>query len=116
MAIFSSLAATLGASTVAGTGLFGTSLATTIGGATALAAGAGAAYGVSGMMQQPSTPEMPKSDIKAPEAPKMEDANKKAQKQAEDQRRAAARSTSVKTNPLGIKDEAVVARKKLLGG
>ena len=51
----------------------------------------------------------------APKAPKMADASKIAQQQATDKKRAAARSKSVKTNPLGIKDEADVVRKTLLG-
>ena len=43
------------------------------------------------------------------------DAQAKANARLTDRKRAAARSTSVKTNPLGIKNEAEVARKKLLG-
>ena len=52
-----------------------------------------------------------------PNAPKIEDASKKAQLAADERKRAMARSKSVQTNPLGLKeDEANVARKKLLGG
>jgi len=52
----------------------------------------------------------------APAAPKMEDASDKARLRAEERKRAMARSKSVVSNPLGIQDEANVARKKLLGG
>lgn len=102
--------------TAIGTALGLTGVAATAGGVAATAGVAAAGFGLAGMFQQPKSPDMPKSDLKAPTAPKMEDAAAKAQKQAEDQRRAAARSKSVQTNPLGIKDEAEVARKKLLGG
>lgn len=52
----------------------------------------------------------------APQAPKLEDAADKAQLRADERKRAIARSKSVVSNPLGLQDEANVARKKLLGG
>ena len=102
--------------TAIGTALGATGAAATATGVAVTAGAAGIGTAIYGMMQQPKGPDMPKSDIKAPEAPKMEDAQAKAKARADEQRRAAARSKSVKTNPLGIKDEAQVARKKLLGG
>jgi len=52
----------------------------------------------------------------APVKPDTKDSAAIAQQSATDKSRAMARSKSVMTNPLGIKDEATVARKKLLGG
>lgn len=52
---------------------------------------------------------------KAPEKPEQADAAKLAQEREMARRRAAARTQSVKTNPLGIEEEAQVVRKKLLG-
>ena len=116
MGLFTSIGATLGFSTAV-TAASSISAATAVGlGATALAGAAG--YGAYSMMSGGKKPDqqqqfqMPAT----PAAPKMSDASKLAQQQAMDRRRAAARSDSVKTNPLGIKDEAEVARKKLLGG
>ena len=85
-----------------------------------VATGLGIAAGVGGMMllsgdkDKPQTPTMQMPT--APKAPKQADQAKLAQQSALARQKAAARSQSVKTNPLGIKDEATVARKKLLGG
>ena len=86
-------------------------------GTTAVVAGAaGAGYLASKAM----SPKMPSGQgmqmPQAPAAPKMEDASDKARLRAEERKRAMARSKSVVSNPLGIQDEANVARKKLLGG
>lgn len=85
------------------------------------AAGAGAAYGIGatalaggmggGKSSMPSI-QMPGM----PSAPKIEDASKNAKLRADERKRAMARSDSIMTNPLGLKDEANVVRKKLLGG
>lgn len=112
MALFTAIGTALGASAVAGTGLFGASAAATIG--AGITAGVGAT--AFSMMNQPKQSQQQQAQMpSAPEAPKMADASKIAQQQATDRQRAAARSESVKTNPLGIKDEAEVVRKKLLG-
>ena len=90
-----------------------------IGTSTLIAAGLGIAggIGVSMLMNQDKGSDMPQSQMpQAPKAPKIEDAQAKADARLTERQKAAARSTSVKTNPLGIKDEAEVARKKLLGG
>jgi len=110
MPVFTSIGVALGVS------------ATLWGGAAALGTGlavaGAAAYGVTslatsgGSKQKQLTNQMPN----APQAPKLEDASKQAQLRAEDRKRNMARSKSVMTNPLGLKDEANVARKKLLGG
>lgn len=75
-------------------------------------AGIGAAALFGGKPKGQSQAQMPAS----PAVPKLEDASAKANLAAEERRRAMARSKSVNTNPLGIQDEANVARKKLLGG
>ena len=79
-------------------------------------AGAGAGVGIAalsgGKKQETPQVQMPASQA----VPKLEDASAKANLAAEERRRAMARSKSVQTNPLGIQDEANVARKKLLGG
>jgi len=85
-------------------------------GTTAIVAGAGtAAYmmsqggddkGTDGMAQMPN----------APEAPKMADAQKLAAQRMTDKKRAMAANETIKTNPLGLAEEATVVRKKLLGG
>lgn len=113
MALFTAIGTALGASTAAA---FGTGLAVT--------AGAGAVgYSLysadqaskqakkdasQGMAQMPTTP--------APVAPTMADASAAAQAKTMEKRRAMAANDTVYTNPLGLKDEAEVARKTLLGG
>lgn len=114
MALFTAIGTTLGASAIAGTGLFGASAAATVGAGVVAAGAAGTMMmmnqgGDTGSQQQAQMPQ-------APEAPKMADASKLAKDSAMDRMRAASRSKSVMTNPLGVKDEAEVARKKLLGG
>ena len=99
--------------TTIGTALGFTGAAATVAGVATTAA---VGYGAYSMMNQPKSAEgardaqMPK----APTAPKQADSAKIAQQQATDRARAAARSKSVMTNPLGTKDEATVVRKKLL--
>ena len=73
-------------------------------GATVAAAGT-AIYSAT---QKPKAPKMP-------EPPKVEDAAAKAQAMADERRRAAARFQTVHTSPLGLEEEAAVAKKKLLG-
>jgi len=108
MAMFTAIGTALGASGAAATWL----------GVGATAAVAAAGYGAATMMSQPKSTgakqltQMPQ----APSAPKQDDASKKAALTLEQKKRNMARSKSVQTNPLGIKDEAEVARKKLLGG
>lgn len=113
MALFTAIGTALGASAATA---FGTGLAVT--------AGAGAVgYSLysadqasksakksqeANMAQMPTTP--------APVAPTMADASKAASLRLEDQKRALARNETIFTNPLGLKDEAEVARKTLLGG
>ena len=75
--------------------------------ATTLAAVGTVAGTVQGMTQK--TPSLPQP----PESPKVEDTAKIAEKRAEDRRKALSRT--VHTSPLGIDDEAEVARKTLLG-
>jgi len=113
MALFTGIGTALGFSAVAAAGST-MSAATAVGlGVSALAAGGTMAYMASqGGNKQIGQTQMPA----APKAPKMEDQAKLAQQKAMDKKRSAARSESVKTNPLGIKDEATVAKKKLLGG
>jgi len=85
-------------------------------GTTALVAGA-VGYSMYASNQAKKKRQQQQSQMpKAPDAPKMVDQRALAQKQATEKRRSMARSQSVKTNPLGIKDEAQVARKQLLGG
>jgi hypothetical protein len=52
----------------------------------------------------------------APAAPSFDAAGEKARLAAEERRRAMSRSKSVNTNPLGIAEDATVAKSKLLGG
>lgn len=52
----------------------------------------------------------------APAAPSIDAASDKAQLRADERKRQIARSKTVVSNPLGLADEATVARKKLLGG
>jgi hypothetical protein len=97
---------TLGAGTAGLIGAAGAGLAYGVG-ATAIATKGFKGGGGSGPGFQ--MPQMPA-------APKLEDASKKAQLRAEERKRQMARSKSVMTNPLGLKDEAATVRKKLLGG
>lgn len=118
MALFTAIGTALGFSAVAVAG--SVSAATAVGvGVSAMAAGAVAtsmyssnqqkkAYRDAGNMTMPSSPTAPVAPVKA-------DAEKIAQAKTKEKRRAIARNASVRTNPLGIKDEAEVARKKLLG-
>jgi hypothetical protein len=46
----------------------------------------------------------------------MADASKAAAAKLENKKRAIAANETIMTNPLGLKDEAAVARKTLLGG
>ena len=91
-------------------------------GTTAIVAGAAVGYGMYSSDQQMKArkaaasakekAQMPKGPVK----PEQKDSAKIAQAQATDKRRAMARNQSVKTSPLGLKDEAKIARKKVLGG
>jgi hypothetical protein len=114
MALFTAIGTALGATSAAA---FTTGL-----GATALAGGA-IGYSMysaeaqkaelkkaqgAGMAQMPQSP--------APVAPTMDDAAKAAAMKLEDKKRALAANETVYTNPLGLKDEAAVVRKTLLGG
>jgi len=74
----------------------------------ALGAGALAYSAINQGSRKPVTPQMPK-------APKVEDAEAKAVETANVRRRAASRSQSIMTSPLGIGQEADVARRTLLG-
>ena len=51
----------------------------------------------------------------APKAPSMDNANAAALSEANRKRRAAARSQSIQTSPLGYSGESSVAKKMLLG-
>jgi len=100
-----------------GVALGATGIAATAVGAGVVGGVAAAGFGLAGLMsggskQKQLTNQMPS----APSAPKLEDASKAAQMKADERKRAMARSKSVHTSPLGLKDEANVARKKLLGG
>jgi hypothetical protein len=78
--------------------------------AIALALGAaGAGYSIS-----QSTKSSPKPQA-LPQAPKLEDSQKAALEDVARKRKAAARSKSIYTNPLGISGEASTAKKMLLG-
>jgi len=111
MAIFTAIGTALGlsgaAATLAGVGVTGGVAAAGFGAATMMG-GFGGGKSSGGGMQMPEMPS----------APKMQDASKNAKLAADERRRAAARSDSVQTNPLGLKDEdkAQVVRKRLLGG
>lgn len=113
MALFTAVGTALGASAATA---FGTGLAVT--------AGAGAVgYSLysadqsakaAKKAQESNMAPMPTSP--APVAPTMADASKAASLKLEDQKRALARNETTFTNPLGLKDEADVVRKTLLGG
>jgi hypothetical protein len=64
--------------------------------------------------QSSMSAQMPTSP--APVVPTQADASKIAAAKATEMRRNIARNETVYTNPLGVKDEAEVARKTLLGG
>lgn len=86
-----------------------------------IAAGAGLAAGAAGigvgaMMGKDKSASSGFQMPQAPQAPTLEAASDKAQMRADERKRAIARSKSVVSNPLGVQDEATVARKKLLGG
>jgi hypothetical protein len=121
MALFTGIGAALGASTAVAAGATTSAAFATGVGVTALA-GAAAGYSMYSSDQQMKMGKMAASQRdalqmpKAPMAPSFQDAAKIAQQQAEDKRRSMARSTSVMTNPLGIKDEAEIVKKKVLGG
>ena len=74
----------------------------------ALALGASAYSMINQSSRRPVTPKMP-------EPPKVEDVEAKAVETANVRRRAASRSQSIMTSPLGIGQEADVARRTLLG-
>ena len=107
----------MGLFTAIGTGLGLTGLAATAAGVGTVAAVVGGAYAV-GTMSQPKAATEARKQAQMPTAPVkpvQADAAKLAQQRITDKKRAAARSKSVKTSPLGVKDEAQVARKTLLG-
>jgi len=112
MGVFTSIGVALGvsASMWGGAAAFGAgalAVGAVAAGSYALAGGfSGKDQGGSQGMQMPQ----------APDAPKLGDASKKANEILEERKRNMARSKSVMTNPLGVKDEANVVRKKLLGG
>lgn len=87
-----------------------------------IAAGAGLAAGAAGlgvgamMSKDKGSSSAPMQMPQAPAAPTIEAASDKAQMRADERKRMIARSKSVVSNPLGLQDEAEVARKKLLGG
>ena len=106
MALFTSIGTALGLTGLA---------ATAAGVATVGAIGAGG-FALASMMGGDKKSDTGQIQMPAtPAAPKQADASALAKQQAMDRQRAAGRSESVKTNPLGIKDEADVVRKKLLG-
>lgn len=78
----------------------------------AAAVGSLAAAGASiySSMQQPSKP-----DVSMPKPPKQEDAQKKAELAARKRQKAISQNKSIYTTPLGVEDEADIARKTLLG-
>ena len=107
MALFTAIGTALGATGAA---------ATAVG--VGVTAGVGAVgYSVFNAMNQPKQTGMPQSQMPAaPVAPKQSDAAALAAQKLQDKKRAMAGSESIMTNPLGLKDEATVVRKKLLGG
>jgi len=122
MALFTAIGTALGASaTVAAGSTVSAAFATGLG-ATALAGGAVgySMYSSDQQMRQAKaaqsalSAQMPTSP--APIVPTQSDAAKIAAEKAMDQRRSIARNESVYSNPLGLKDEAEVVRKTLLGG
>lgn len=112
MAIFTSIGTALGVSATlwGGAAAFGAGVVAAGAAATAVVSMSGGFSGGSGQKQLAN--QMPGS----PTAPKLDDAAARANKIQEEKRRNMARSTSVQTNPLGLKEEATVVRKKLLGG
>jgi len=105
MALFTSIGTALGATGAAATWL----------GAGVTAGAAGVGYSVFNQLNQPKPTSSAAQMPAAPAVPDMKDATAVAKQQAMERQKAAARSDSVMTNPLGIKDEAEVVRKKLLG-
>lgn len=86
---------------------------------TAFTVGMGAAaigYSVFSMLNQKKPKEQSFEMPKAPDAPKPADAAKVAQERMAARKRAAARTPTVRTSPLGLRDEAEIVKKKLLGG
>jgi len=102
--------------TAIGTALGATGIAATATGVGVTAAVAGAGYAAASMMSQGDKDsgydfQMPST----PKAPEKKDAAAIAQKKQSKLRAAAARNTTVMTNPLGVEEEAKEVRKKLLG-
>lgn len=120
MALFTGIGVALGASaTVAAGATMSAAMATGIG-VSAMAAGAVGYSMYSNDQQMKAAKRAADARNQAqmpttPQAPAQVDAAKIAQEKVADKRRAAARVTSVQTNPLGVRDEAQVVRKKLLG-
>jgi len=113
MPVFTSIGIALGvsASMWGGLAALGTGLAAT---AAVGAAGWGAAALMSGGSKD--SKQLENQMPQGPTAPTQDDAAAKASLIQDEKRKNMARSTSVKTNPLGLKEEATVVRKKLLGG
>jgi hypothetical protein len=104
MALFTALGTALGATAASA---FAVGLGTT-----AIAAGAGVgAAAASGAFNKPDK----SPSVSMPQAPKVGDAQAKAETMALKRRQASARTQSVQTSPLGIAGEAEVTKKKLLG-
>uniref|UniRef100_A0A6M3L2Q7 Uncharacterized protein n=1 Tax=viral metagenome TaxID=1070528 RepID=A0A6M3L2Q7_9ZZZZ len=115
MALFTAIGAALGASTTVAAGATVSAAFTT--GVVATAAAGAVGYSVFNAMNQPKQKDMGQVQMPAaPSAPKQSDAAALAAQKLQDKKRAMAGSESIMTNPLGLKDEATVARKKLLGG
>jgi len=122
MALFTAIGTALGASaTIAAGSTVSAAFATGLG-ATALAGGA-VGYSMYSADQQmreikkaasANQAQMPASP--APVVPTQDNAAKAAAAKLENKKRAIAANDTVFTNPLGLKDEAEVARKTLLGG
>jgi len=110
-AIGTMLGATAAASAGAGIGAFGVGVAAT---GTAAAIAGGTAYSMEAMKEakkagQANMPQAPDiSGIKS-------EAETIANKMAKTRQKAAARTQTITTNPLGVEGEAAVARKTLLG-
>lgn len=121
MALFTTIGAALGASTAVAAGSTVSAAFATGLGATALAGGA-IGYSMYSADQQEraakaaASQSMAQMPASAPAVPTQSDAAKNAALKLQDKKRAMAANESVFTNPLGLKDEATVARKKLLGG
>lgn len=107
MAVFTAIGTALGATGIAATGL-----------GMGVTAGVGAVgYSVFNMLNKPKSENQMQSQMPtSPKAPTQEDAAAAAQAKLTEKKRAMARNESVYTNPLGLKDEAEVVRKTLLGG